>query len=122
MRRWVSWLLEAGRLASFLLFQIFMLFWCVKAGYVVYGYLSNGAPGVRHALLRHMSNPYDPREWGAHPRWDIIGLRYLAIAFLTILFGLWSRRILRKMWAELRPAKPPERPPSDATAPNPTTH
>jgi hypothetical protein len=103
MSRWVLWLKEAGRFASFLLFQILILFWCVKVGYAVHGYLTKGRPGVWEALLRHMPNPYDPREWITHPapvRWDIIALRYLAIALLTILFGLFSRDTIRKYWAE----------------------
>src|SRR5438874_11403596 len=60
MTRWLSWLREAGRFTSFLVFQILILFWCVNAGYAAYGYFSKGGPGARQALLRHMSNPYDP--------------------------------------------------------------
>jgi len=119
MTRWLSWLREAGRFTSFLVFQILILFWCVKAGYAAYGYFSKGGPGARQALLRHMSNPYDAREWSADPRWDIIALRYLAIALLTILFGLWSRPTFRKMWADIRPRrimKPPHQPQSDTSS------
>ena len=103
MKRWLHWLQEAGRFLSFLLFQVLFLFWCVKVGYAFYGYFLNGGAGVRQALLRHMSNPYDSREWVAHPRWDIIALRYLAIALLTILFGIWSKPTLKKLWADIRP-------------------
>jgi hypothetical protein len=103
MSRWVYWLKETGRFTSFLLFQILILFWCVKVGYAVHGYLTKGRPGLREAVLRHMANPYDPREWTLHPaavRWDIIALRYLAIALLTVLFGLFSRDTIRKYWME----------------------
>jgi hypothetical protein len=103
MSRWACWLREAARFASYLVFQILILFWCVKVGYAVHGYLTSGRQGVRDALLRHMANPYDPREWITHQapvRWDIIALRYLAIALLTVLFGLFSRDTIRKYWKE----------------------
>ena len=128
MSRWVLWLKEAGRFASFLLFQILILFWCVKVGYAVHGYLTKGRPGVWEALLRHMANPYDPREWITHPapvRWDIIFLRYLAIALLTILFALWSKRTLKKVYADFLPFGA-KRQPNQSTKrdvpPNTTTH
>jgi hypothetical protein len=98
---------DAPRLLSLLLFEILALFWVIKAGYCVYGYLTNGISGVREAILRHATNPYNLSEWGrGQPRWDLIAMRYVFIAVLTILLGFANRRTLRKFWEDLH--QPPQ--------------
>jgi len=70
-----AWLKDAPRLASLFIFEILVLFWAIKMGYCVYGYITEGIVGVRAAVLQHMSNPYDPREWVLHkspPHWDLV--------------------------------------------------
>jgi hypothetical protein len=92
---------SATRQIAVIAFDFLMVFWLVKAGYVIHGYITGGAVGVRLAVLQHVINPYNPGEWGPPTRWDIVAMRYGMIALLTIGLGFVSRHKLRKTWLEL---------------------
>jgi hypothetical protein len=89
-----------ARQIAAIVFGFLSFFWLVKTGYVIYGYITDGAVGVRFAILKHVINPYNPREWGPPTRWDIVAMRYGVIGLLTFGFGFVSRQELRKTWLE----------------------
>ena len=100
-------LLKTGlRAASFGLFALLLLFWLARFFYCVAGYFENGITGVKSALMRHMQPiPSDLNAWG-HAHWDQIALRYVAIACVTVLFGILNRRVLADFWHTVDPAPP----------------
>lgn len=101
MSRLKEWLGPLGRGIKLCFFQVLVLFWLIKIGYCVRGYFANGIMGLRSVVLHGAPIPSDSRVWG-HPQWGQVGLRYAAIAMLTL--GLWSisRSELRQWWTEIR--------------------
>ena len=92
------------------MFQLLVMFWILKAFLCVKGYFDSGVTGMLSALAHgglafERPIPDHPAEWDTwakgHPRWDLLILRLLTIALVTLALGLLNRRTLRKFWRGL---------------------
>ena len=110
MNRLMKWTRAGLRLASLGLFQVLALFWIIKLYYCVRGYLTSGVRGVQGALVHGTPFPDDPKEWAHSRSWELVVLRLLVIALITVLLGVIHRRTLAKFWRELvhGPSKKPQ--------------
>src|SRR5205809_151499 len=96
-----SWQRKVWRIVNLGLFQLFVFFWLIKLFYCLAGYFTNGIVGVRSAVLHGMPIPSNPEEW-RNPRWDLVIMRYVAIAIMTALLGWLNRQALRDFWRQVR--------------------
>jgi hypothetical protein len=97
----IHWLWRSWQIARLAIFEALCLFWLIKSAYCLHAYYTNGIPGVRRVILHGMPLTPDPRTWG-QARWDLVILRYAAIALMTVLFGVMSRIEFKEQWRELR--------------------
>jgi hypothetical protein len=102
-----KWIKKGFRFAGLGLFQILILFWLAKLYYSARGYYVAGTKGMLGALLQGTPVSSDPNDWAHPPRWDLLVMRLVGIAAITVTLGILNRRTLAKFWRDLR--HPPSR-------------
>jgi hypothetical protein len=102
----LKWLREALRVASQGLLALLFLFWIARLLYCVTGYVNNGTTGLKSAIAAHMQSL--PTDLGSrtYPRWDLIAIKYVVIACVTLLLGILNRRVIADFWHTLRHGPP----------------
>jgi hypothetical protein len=93
-------------LARTILLGMFMLmagFWLIVAIYVIYGFFRGGAHEVSLWLLHVGLRPWESlRGLNRRTQWDLVALRFGAVAVVTVLLWLANRRTIRHAIARWR--------------------